>query len=56
MRQPDGHWVCVQCGAKLDVPRDVQPVVTIHGASGKPNIRVLKVGRSEIHRCELGKS
>jgi hypothetical protein len=31
-----------------------EPLATIIAAGGKPNVRVLKVGRREIHRCEIG--
>ncbi len=53
MRQHDGKWVCAHCGAELDVPKGAEPKVTIHAASGKPNVRVLMLDGKEIHRCEI---
>ena len=53
MRQLDGRWLCVECGAELHVPQGEEPKVSLHAASGKPNVRVLKLGNKEIHRCEV---
>ena len=53
MRLIDGRWVCRQCGAVLDVPTDRDPKVVIKAASGKPNVRVLMLGDTEVHRCEI---
>ena len=53
MRQIDGRWVCVECGAVLDIASDENPKATIHAASGKPNVRVLVVDGKEVHRCEV---
>ncbi len=49
----DGKYVCAQCGALLDIPPVPDPQVTVHAASGKPNVRVLTLDGREIHRCEL---
>ena len=53
MRQLDGRWVCVECGATIDVPNGKDPKPTIHAASGKPNMRVLMIDGKEVHRCEV---
>jgi hypothetical protein len=47
----DGRHECAQCGAALDIAPDKVPLVTIHGASGKMNERVISVDGEEIHRC-----
>ena len=51
-RRDDGRYECALCGAVLDVPRDTLPTVVVVGRSGKPNVRILMVGSSELHRCE----
>jgi hypothetical protein len=45
-------YVCAQCGAVLPVDRSALPSVVIVSAGGKANVRILKVGGREIHRCE----
>jgi hypothetical protein len=52
MRRRGDRYECALCGAELDVPFDATPKVTIKAASGQPNVRVLSIGRKEIHRCE----
>jgi hypothetical protein len=49
----NGKWECAHCGAELDVPDDKVPMVVIHAASGKPNVRVLSLDRKELHRCAV---
>ena len=53
MRLNDGRYECAHCGAVLDIPLVEEPKVTIHAASGKPNMRVLTRHGKEIHRCDL---
>ena len=53
MRLHGGRYTCAHCGAVLDIPVVDVPTVTIHAASGKPNIRVLTYDGAEIHRCEV---
>jgi hypothetical protein len=53
MRRHDGRYECANCGAQLDIPEHGEPNVTFHAAGGKPNVRVLKLGGREIHRCEI---
>jgi hypothetical protein len=43
---------CVICGAIVSIPPGKTPVRVLHGASGKPNVRIIKVDGVEIHRCE----
>jgi hypothetical protein len=50
-RLRDDHYECAQCGARLDIADDKVPRVTIHGASGRQNERVISVDGEEIHRC-----
>jgi hypothetical protein len=56
MRLRDGRYECAQCGAVLDVPLDDTPNVMIHAASGQPTMRVISVGYTELHRCEITES
>jgi hypothetical protein len=51
MRLRNGTYVCLQCGAILDISPDKVPRVEMHGASGKVNERVISVDGEEIHRC-----
>jgi hypothetical protein len=44
---------CAQCGVPLDVPEGVVPRVSIEGASGASNMRVLSIDGKEIHRCTV---
>jgi len=58
MREPrvrlvNGKWLCVLCGAELDVPDGKQPKVMLIGRSGKRNVRALVIDGMEIHRCEV---
>jgi hypothetical protein len=53
VRLRDGRTECALCGAALDIPEGVTPTITIHAASGRPNIRVISIGREEIHRCQI---
>ncbi len=52
MKIEDGNYVCALCGADLTVS-ETDTVTTIAGASGKPNVRILSVKGTEIHRCEM---
>jgi hypothetical protein len=53
MLRRDDRYTCAHCGAVLNLRLDATPKVTIKGASGKPTVRVLSVGREEVHRCEM---
>lgn len=53
MRKRRGHWECKQCGAVVDVPAGRQPDVMIAAASGQPNVRILTIDGTEIHRCMI---
>jgi hypothetical protein len=44
---------CAQCGVRLDVPEGVAPQVSIEGASGASNMRILSIDGKEIHRCMI---
>jgi hypothetical protein len=48
-----GKYVCAQCGEKLDIPLGEPPKVTVHAASGKPDVRVLSREGKELHRCSV---
>ena len=55
MRLSFGRWYCAVCGAVVeDVPEAAQPRSEIRGTSGQPTVRVVLVGRREVHRCEVG--
>ena len=56
MRKRGAAYECAQCGAKLTIDDDAVPNVTIHGASGKRNERVIEVHGKEVHRCTVGAS
>jgi hypothetical protein len=50
----DGATVrCAQCGVRLDIPDGVSPRISIEGASGRSNMRVLSIDGQEIHRCTV---
>jgi hypothetical protein len=53
LRLHDGRYECVHCNVILDIPVDERPIVTISAASGRPNVRILKMHGVEIHRCEV---
>ena len=53
MRTDDGQYECGNCGTFLDGPFPQQLKAVIHGASGKPNLRVLTMEGVELHRCEI---
>jgi hypothetical protein len=36
----------------LDIPLDAKTKSMISAASGRPTVRVLRIGKVEIHRCE----
>jgi hypothetical protein len=48
----DGGYECTWCGAPLDIPIDAKIKSMISAASGRPTVRVLRIGKIEIHRCE----
>ncbi len=52
MRLENGNYVCVLCGAPLEVS-ETDTVTTIAGSSGKPTERILSIDGVVIHRCEL---
>ncbi len=43
---------CSVCGETVRIPSGKRPVRVLRGASGKPNIRIIRVDGVEIHRCE----
>ena len=53
MRLVDGRYECAHCGAVLDIDADAEPMVVVHAASGRPNMRVITVDGDEVHRCEV---
>ena len=50
-RLRDDHYERAQCGALWEIPDEKVARVTIHGASGKRNERVITVDGVEVHRC-----
>ena len=55
-RRVNGKDVCTLCGDELELPKGKKPQTTIAGASGKRNVRILKTGNREIHRCEMSEA
>ena len=53
VRKSGSTWTCRQCGAVIDIEPGRVPDVRIHGASGRPNVRVLVLDGKQIHRCEI---
>jgi hypothetical protein len=51
MRFEGGRYICARCGAVLDIAASTRPQVSMHGASGQPNVRIISVKGKEIHRC-----
>ncbi len=47
-------FVCPHCGHTIEFDRGVEPRAEIEGMSGRPNVYVLRLGRRELHRCDLG--
>jgi hypothetical protein len=45
--------VCPHCGHTIEIERAAEPRAAIEAGSGKPNVYVLRVGRHELHRCDL---
>jgi hypothetical protein len=54
MRLRNGHYECTLCGAVLDVPIGVTPLVMLRASSGQPTLRTISVNGSEVHRCPVG--
>jgi hypothetical protein len=47
----DGTTRCILCGEEVPDPVGKSTRTTIIGSSGQPNIRVVMVDGTEIHRC-----
>ncbi len=45
------HVRCEHCGVGLDLPAGKSPTVTFVARGGEPNVRILTVDGSEVHRC-----
>jgi hypothetical protein len=56
VRIEDGHWVCEQCGAVVDMPFDDPWHTEMHARGGKPNVRVVIAAGHEVHRCDVTRS
>jgi hypothetical protein len=54
MRFEGGRYICARCGAVLDIAASSRPQVSMHAASGQPNVRIISVKGQEIHRCTYG--
>jgi hypothetical protein len=46
-------FICPHCNHTVEYDRGTDPRETIEGGSGKPNVYVLRLGRRELHRCDL---
>ena len=53
MRLRNGHYECTLCGAVLDVPVGVTPLVMLRASSGEPTMRTISVGGTEVHSCPV---
>ncbi len=53
MRIDDGRWVCVQCGAVVDMPFEAAWHTEMRAHAGEPNVRVVIADGHEVHRCAL---
>jgi hypothetical protein len=53
LRQHDGKYLCVLCGAELDVPAGKEPSIVIKAASGSPNLRTIVCDGEEVHSCAM---
>jgi hypothetical protein len=51
MRFEGGRYICARCGAVLEISSSARPQVSMHAASGQPNVRIISVKGKEIHRC-----
>lgn len=54
MRLRDGHYECTLCGAVLDLPDGVTPLVMLRASSGEPTMRTISVDGREVHSCPVG--
>ena len=52
VRIEDGHWMCEQCGAVVDMPFNDPWHAELHTRGGEPNVRVVIAAGQEVHRCE----
>lgn len=53
MKVRDGEYECRYCGAKLKLPVGARPDFVFTARGGEPNVRHIRVGTREIHRCEV---
>ena len=54
MKRIDAHTHrCMVCNAVFWSRSDEEPRVLIKAHSGQPVVRVISVGREEVHRCTL---
>jgi hypothetical protein len=53
MRVVRGKHECANCGAPLDLAATDVSSVVFRGGSGQPNVRVIVLNGTEIHRCEV---
>ena len=56
MRLRNGKYECVQCGAQLDIPADVVPLVYVRTTSESGAIRSIVYEGKEVHSCPIGRS
>jgi hypothetical protein len=54
MRLRNGHYECTLCGAVLDLPVGVTPLVMLRASSGEPTMRTISVDGKEVHSCAVG--
>jgi hypothetical protein len=44
---------CDRCGAWLEIPRGATPKILTTGGLKTPAARVVRVGNTNLHRCEI---
>jgi len=45
----DGTYVCMLCGATIEIPPGKRPLVIVKAASGRPNLRAIVLDGKELH-------
>jgi hypothetical protein len=51
MRLFGDRYQCVLCGKVLDVPAEQKPLAVMTADIDEPDMRTIRVGGVEIHRC-----
>jgi len=49
----NGKYLCVLCGAEIDVIHDQRQRVFIRVDGARPNMRVISLAGTELHACQI---